>query len=105
MRRALAMAAFAAMMLAAGEPAMTQTPKVQLQQIQPKIQQRNQAPSRLPNMPLIKPGQALMIALRAVPNSKAVGVKLLPGGNYAVTLRQNNRVRRVIVDSDTGALH
>jgi hypothetical protein len=105
MRRALAMAAFAAMMLAAGEPAMTQTPKVQLQQIQPKIQQRNQAPSRPPNMPLIKPGQAIIIAQRAIPNSKAVGVKLLPGGNYAVTLRQNNnQVRRVIVTGDTGDL-
>jgi hypothetical protein len=79
------------MMLAAGESAMTQTPDLQ------------QQPSRPPNLPLIKPSQALIIALRVVPNSKAVGVKLLPGGNYAVTLKRNNQLQRVIIDGDTGA--
>jgi hypothetical protein len=90
MRRALVIAASVAMMVAAGDPAMTQTPDLQLQpklQTQPRIQQ----PGRSPNLPLIKPSQALIIALRVIPNSKAVGVKLLPGGNYAVTLKRNNQ--------------
>jgi hypothetical protein len=102
MRRALVIAASVAMMVAAGDPAMTQTPDLQLQpklQTQPRIQQ----PGRSPNLPLIKPSQALIIALRVIPNSKAVGVKLLPGGNYAVTLKRNNQLQRVIIDGDTGA--
>lgn len=107
MRRELAIAASVAMMLAAGDPAMTQTPNLQLQQIQPRfqIQPRVQQPARPPSLPLIKPSQALIIAMRMVPNSKAVGVKLLPGGNYAVTLKRNNQALRVIIDGDTGEPH
>jgi hypothetical protein len=115
MRRALAIAASVAMMLAAGEPAMAQTPNLSPQPklqmpIQPKfqnqfkVQQRIQQPNRPANLPLIKPSQALIIAQRFVPNSKAIGVKLLPGGNYAVTLKDKEKVRRLIVDGDTGAL-
>jgi hypothetical protein len=107
MRRALAIAAFAAMLLATGEPALAQTPSVQLQpkfQQQLKIRPRAQAPNRQPNLPLIKPYQAVVIAQRLVPNSKAVGVKLLPGGNYAVTLKRNREALRVIIDGDTGDL-
>jgi hypothetical protein len=108
MRRALAIAASVAMMLAAGESAMTQTPNMQSQprlQAQPKIQTqpRIEQPGRSPDLPLIKPSQALIIAMRVIPNSKAVGVKLLPGGNYAVTLKRNNQLQRVIIDGDTGA--
>ncbi|MGE4252486.1 MAG: hypothetical protein AB7F09_24065 [Parvibaculaceae bacterium] len=111
MRRALTIVAVMAMMLAAGEPAMAQTPNLQIQprmQVQPKLQMpklvpKIQAPNRPPNMPLIKPSQALIIAQRLVPNSKGIGVKLLPGGNYAVTLRRNNQLQRVIIDGDTGA--
>ena len=112
MRRALAIAAAVALMLAAGEPAMTQTPNLQAQpriQIQPRLpvikpMQRIQAPNRSPNMPLIKPSQALIIAQRLVPNSKGIKVTLLPGGNYAVTLKRNNsQVQRVIINGDTGA--
>ncbi|MGE3871785.1 MAG: hypothetical protein AB7F74_02395 [Parvibaculaceae bacterium] len=114
MRRALAIAASVALMLAAGETALTQTPNLQPQprlqmqiqpkfQVQPKLQQRAQQPTRPPNLPLIKPSQAIIIAQRFVPNSKAVGVKLLPGGNYAVTLKRSDRVvQRVIVEGDTG---
>ncbi len=110
MRRALAIAASVATMLAAGEPAITQTPNMQLQprlQNLTKIQNqpRTQQPDRRPNLPLIKPSQALIIAMRVIPNSKAVGVKLLPGGNYAVTLKRNNQLQRVIIDGDTGAAH
>lgn len=109
MRRALTIAATVAMMLAAGEPAMAQTPMLQLQvqqiqpRFQPKIQPRIQNPSRPPNnMVLIKPSQAVIIALRTVPGSKAIGVKLLPGGNYAVTVKRKRDVQRVIVNGVTG---
>jgi hypothetical protein len=111
MRRAFVIAAAAAMMLAAGEPAMAQSPnQVQMQSIRPKlqpkvlpkIQLKVQNPNRPSNLPLIKPSQAIMIAKRQFPNSKAIDVKLLPGGNYAVTLRQNNTLQRVIVDGGNG---
>jgi len=109
MRRVLAIAAMVAMMLAAGVPAMAQTlnqqmqPKLQMQ-IAPKIQPRIQSPNRPPNLVLIKPSQAIIIAKRVLPNSTALGVKLLPGGNYAVTLKRSNSVKRVYVDSLTGDL-
>ena len=110
MRRALTIAASVALMLAAGELALSQTPTLQMQhriQVQPKFQlpkiaPRIQAPNRPPSLPLIKPSQALIIAQRLMPNSKGIGVKLLPSGNYAVTLRRNNTLRRVIIDGDTG---
>ncbi len=108
MRRALTIAASVAMMLAAGEPALAQTPTLQLQvqqiqpRFQPKIQPKIQNPNRPPNMVLIKPSQAVIIAQRLVPNSKAIGVKLLPGGNYAVTLKRKRDVQRVIVNGVTG---
>ena len=107
MRRVLAIAATVAMMLAAGVPAMAQTlnqqmqPKLQMQ-IAPKIQPRVQSPIR-PPLVLIKPSQAIIIAKRVLPNSTALGVKLLPGGNYAVTLKGKRDVRRVIVNGLTGA--
>ena len=111
MRRALTIAASVALMLAAGELALSQTPNMQMPQriqVQPKFQlpklvPRVQAPKRAPSLPLIKPSQALIIAQRLVPNSKGIGVKLLPSGNYAVTLRRNNSLQRVIIDGDTGA--
>ena len=94
MRRALAIAASVALMLAAGDPAMTQTPNAR-----PQPQQ----PGRSPNLPLIKPSQALIIAQRLVPDSKGIDVRLLPGGDYAVTLKHKDQVQRVIIDGDTGA--
>jgi hypothetical protein len=109
MRRALTIAACVAMMLAAGELALSQTQNLQIQRVpvQPKFQlpklvPRVQAPKRAPSLPLIKPSQALIIAQRLLPNSKGIGVKLLPSGNYAVTLRQNDRLQRMIIDGDTG---
>jgi hypothetical protein len=107
MRRVLAIAVTVAMMLAAGVPAMAQTLNVQMQpklqmQVTPKIQPRIQSPNRPLILPLIKPSQALIIAQRLLPNSKAVGVRLLPGGNYAVTLKRNKDVRRLIIDGQSG---
>ena len=109
MRRALAIAASVAMMLATGDPAMPQTPNPNPQpqsklQNQPKFQtEPSQQPAGSPDLPLIKPSQALIIAQRLVPNSKGINVQLLPGGNYAVTLKHKNQVQRVIIDGDTGA--
>jgi hypothetical protein len=114
MRRVLAIAVLMAMMLAAGDPAMAQTPNLQMQlqpkiqiqpNLQPKILPRIQPPNRTLNLPLIKPSQALIIAQRMIPNSKGIDVKLLSGGNYVVTLRRNNQLQRVIIDGDTGAPH
>src|SRR5262245_17180999 len=110
MRRALAIAVCVALALAAGEAAMTQTPNQfqQRVQIQPKLQTprfnaKTQTPRRGSDMPLIKPSQALIIAQRLVPDPKGIGVKLLPGGDYSVTLRRDNQLQRVIIDGDTGA--
>ena len=86
---------------------MAQTPNLQMQvqpQLQPKSEPGTEAPGGGSHLPLIKPGQALIIAQRLVPNSKGIGVKLLPGGDYAVTLRRENQLQRVIIDGDTGAL-
>ena len=107
MRRALRIAAPVVMMLAAGEPAIAQAPDLDLQRMQLRlqVQSRSQQQTRPPSLPLIKPSQAIIIAMRAVPNSKAVGVKLLPEGNYAVTLKRNNQALRVIIDGDTGEPH
>jgi hypothetical protein len=94
-------------MLAAGEPALAQTPNLQAQPrlpAQPRMQILKAVPRvRPPNMPLIKPSQALRIAERLVPNSKGIDVRLLPSGNYAVRLKRNNQMQRVIIDGDTGA--
>lgn len=111
MRRVFVIVASVAMMLAAGAPAMAQAPNIQLQmqprlQVQPKVMPKVYKPpviNKPPSMVLIKPSQALMIAQRMYPNSTGVKVKLLPGGNYAVTLkRNNNELQRVIIDGDTG---
>jgi hypothetical protein len=52
---------------------------------------------------LIGPTEALTQALAAVPDGKALGVKLLKGPNpvYAVKLRVRGRVRRILVDART----
>jgi hypothetical protein len=55
---------------------------------------------------LIGPTEALTQALAAVPDGKALGVKLLKGPNpvYAVKLRVRGRVRRILVDARTAAI-
>jgi hypothetical protein len=55
MRRVLAIAASVAMMLAAGDPAMAQTPNMPTQL---KLPPRVQRPVRSPSMPLIKPSSS-----------------------------------------------
>ena len=52
----------------------------------------------------IRPSQAAAIAQGLVANSKVVGVKLLPSGSYAVTLRTDTYVTRVIVNGQDGSI-
>lgn len=52
----------------------------------------------------ISPSQAAAIAQGQMPGSKVVGVKLLPSGNYAVTLKTDSSVARVMVSGDDGSV-
>jgi hypothetical protein len=110
MRREVLAALIVAAMLADGTPAEAQ-PKLKMfppffrMQRLPKMMRPPRfqvAPPRLKTL-AIPPSQALSIASRKVPNAKPIGVKLLNNNTYAVTLRQNNVVTRVIVDAQTGA--
>jgi hypothetical protein len=62
-----------------------------------------------PPLPLlrvkIRPSQAAAIAQGQVANSTVVGVKLLPSGTYAVTLRTDNSVARIMVDGQDGSIN
>lgn len=51
----------------------------------------------------IRPSQAAAIAKGQVPYSKVVKVKLLPSGDYAVTLVADGNVTRVIVNGQDGS--
>ena len=51
----------------------------------------------------VKPSQAAIIAQEAHPGSIVLGVKLLPSGQYAVTLRIGGSVQKVLVDATSGA--
>ncbi len=50
----------------------------------------------------IRPRQAARIARGMVPGSKVLNVKLLPSGVYAVTLRGDGKLTRVMVDGRSG---
>lgn len=52
----------------------------------------------------ISPSQAAAIAQGKLPGAKVVGVKLLPSGNYAVTLKGNSSVARVMVSGADGSV-
>jgi hypothetical protein len=52
----------------------------------------------------VKPSQAAIIAQQANPGSVVLSVKLLPGGQYAVTLKIGGSVQRVMVNATNGAL-
>ena len=51
----------------------------------------------------VRPSQAAIIAQEAHPGSIVLGVKLLPSGQYAVTLRIGGSVQKVLVDATSGA--
>ena len=52
----------------------------------------------------IRPREAARIAKRSMPGSRVLKVKLLPSGIYAVTLRGNGELTRVMVDGQTGEI-
>jgi len=52
----------------------------------------------------VPPSQAAIIAQQANPGSKVLNVKLLPSGDYAVTLKVGGSVQRVLVNATTGAI-
>ena len=60
--------------------------------------------SGLPNV-RIKPSQAAAIAQGQVPYSKVVKVRLLPSGDYAVTLVADGSVTRVLVNGQDGSVN
>lgn len=60
---------------------------------------------KLPNLKAkISPSQAAAIAMREMPGAKVVGVKLLPSGVYAVTLKSASSVARVMVSGSDGSV-
>lgn len=50
----------------------------------------------------IRPREAARIARQAVPGAKVLNVRLLPSGIYAVTLRGDGKLTRVMVDGRSG---
>ena len=50
----------------------------------------------------IRPREAARIARQTVPGAKVLNVRLLPSGIYAVTLRGDGKLTRVMVDGQTG---
>jgi hypothetical protein len=80
MRRKLTMIALAAMMLAAGEPALAQAPNIQLQ-VQPKLR--------------IQP---------KVNRAPAIRPPMIPPSTVTATIRIENQVRKIRVDGETGAV-
>ena len=60
--------------------------------------------SNLPNV-LIEPSQAAAIAKAQVPNSKVIKLRLLPRGDYAVTLKADGYVTKVFVNGQDGSVY
>ena len=107
MFRGLKFVAIALVTLLVTEPAFAQqfkpsfrAPTLMLRRIIPPI---IHPPSPLLFLP-IKPSQAAAIAQEQFPNSMVVKVKLLPGGVYAVTLRTDTSVERVMVNGQDGSI-
>jgi hypothetical protein len=103
MRRKLTIIALAAMMLAAGEPAMAQSPNLQLQvkpqlRIQPRI---NKAPIR---QPIIPPSMATKNIQVMIPGATVLKILPLSNGDFMATIRIENQVKKIRVDGETGAV-
>jgi hypothetical protein len=91
------------------QPAFAQSASSFRPKIPSLIIRRVLPPMIKPPLPLlgvkIRPSQAAAIAQGQVPYSTVVGVKLLPTGTYAVTLRTNTSVERIMVDGQSGAVN
>jgi hypothetical protein len=101
MRRKLTMVALAALMLAAGEPALAQSQNLQLQvqprlRIQPRINK-----VRPPSIPLSVAQQNIEAVM---PNAKVLKIGPLPSGDIVATVRVKNQVKKIRVDGETGAV-
>jgi uncharacterized membrane protein YkoI len=94
--------ALALVALLAAQPADAQNYRPRII-VKPNLAPRINAPLR--NLGVkIRPSQAAAIAQGQYPGSKVVGVKLLPSGVYAVTLKTDTDAMRVMVDGATGAV-
>jgi hypothetical protein len=76
----------------------------------PIILRKNFPPVVEPNLSLlpevrIRPSQAAAIAQAQVPYSKVIKVRLLPRGDYAVTLVAEGNVTRIIIDGQDGSVN
>ncbi|MFN0193848.1 MAG: hypothetical protein ACKVP5_18055 [Aestuariivirga sp.] len=106
MLRVFTFVAIAAAALIAAEPVHAQNRptfrpnKVRVMPVRPRLQKVRPP---LQNLTGIKPSQAAAFAQRQMPGAKVVGVKRLPDGNYAVTLRTDSDVSRIIIDGQTGS--
>ena len=70
----------------------------------PSARASSQQLSQEPAQAKVPPSQAAIIAQQANPGSKVLKVKLLPSGEYAVTLKIGGSVQRVFVNATTGAI-
>lgn len=75
---------------------------------QVKVQPNIGAPKVMvpPKIILIKPSQALRIAMKSVPNGKALKVSLQNGARpvYKVQVKSQNQVRLLLIDATNGGL-
>jgi hypothetical protein len=106
MFRSLKFAALALATLLVAEPAIAQ---YQTNNRAPIIR-RLAPPVVKPNLNLlpsvrIKPSQAAAIAKAQVPYSKVIKLRLLPRGDYAVTLVAEGNVTRVFVNGQDGSVY
>ncbi len=60
-------------------------------------------PVFVPKIILIKPSQALRIAMKAMPNAKALGVQL-QGNVYRVRMKDAKQVRLLLIDATKGGI-
>jgi hypothetical protein len=107
MFRSLKFAAIALATLLVVEPAIAQ---YQTNNRPPIIFRKLKPPVIKPNLSLlpevrIMPSQAAAIAQGQVPDSKVVKVKLLPRGDYAVTLVADGYVTKVFVNGQDGSVY
>jgi hypothetical protein len=105
MLRRIKFAAIALVTLLVTEPALAQnTPRIRIPNPTVRRIVPNDVTPPLPQLRVkIRPSQAAAIAQGQVPDSTVVGVKLLPSGSYAVTLRTESSVERVMVDGQDGS--
>ena len=107
MFRSLKFVAIALATLLVVEPAIAQylpnnrAPGI-LRKLNPQVIKPNL--SLLPEV-RIRPSQAAAIAQAQVPYSKVIKVRLLPRGDYAVTLVADGNVTRVFVNGQDGSVN